>query len=88
MPSKTPRLAVVGEDRWNVQESRSVRSVWVWRGFFMMSLVAIGITIIFATNDRTMLAVGWGIISAGWFAVSMWLWYQHNRWYDSDRLNQ
>ena len=75
-----PRIDGVGpEDRWHIEESRSVRSVWVWRGFFLLSLVAVGIAIIFATNGRTSLAVGWGIIAAGWFAISMWLWNQHNK---------
>ena len=75
-----PRIAAVSpEDRWQIGESRSVRSVWVWRGFFLLSLVAVGIVIIFATNGKTTLAVAWGIIAAGWFAISMWLWNQHNK---------
>lgn len=79
------RLAAVGddrypaEDRYSVQDSRSVRSVWVWRGFLLMSLVAIGIVVIFATNGRTGLAAAWGVIAAGWFAIAMWLWHQHNK---------
>jgi hypothetical protein len=42
-------------------------------------MVAAGITIIFATNGKNGLAIGWGIITAGWFSISMWLWRQHNR---------
>lgn len=64
---------------WDVQESRSVRSVWVWRGFLLLSLVAIGFVIILADNGKTSFAIAWGIIAAGWFAISMWLWYQHHK---------
>jgi hypothetical protein len=67
----------MGEDRWDVNESRSVKSVWVWRGFLMMALVAAGVTILFASNHRTSFAVGWGIIAAGWFGISMFLWKKH-----------
>ena len=66
-------------DRWQVDDSRSVRSVWVWRAFFLLSLVAVGMVIIFAANGRTAYAVAWGVIAAGWFAISMWLWNQHNK---------
>lgn len=78
MPTRS-RLAPVPDDRWSVQESRSVQSVWVWRGFLIMSLVAVGIVIIAATNGKTSFAAAWGVIAAGWFAISMWLWYQHNK---------
>jgi hypothetical protein len=45
-----------------------------------MSLVAIGIVLILAANGASAFyLVGWGVIAAGWFAISMWLWYQHNR---------
>ena len=66
-------------DRWQLEESRQVRSVWVWRAFFLLSLVALGIVIIFATNGKTSYAIAWGVIAAGWFAISMWLWNQHNK---------
>ena len=78
---RQPRTTVgtVKEDRYSVEESRSVRSVWVWRGFLMMSLVALGVVIILAGNGKTGYAIAWGVIAAGWFAISMWLWRQHNR---------
>ena len=72
------RLATVPDDRWSIEESRSVRSVWVWRAFLLMSLVAVGIVIIFATNGKTTYAALWGVIAAGWFATSMFLWKKHN----------
>jgi hypothetical protein len=56
--------------------------VWVWRAFFLMSLVAVGILIIMATNGKTTYAALWGVIAAGWFATSMFLWKKHN---DMDR---
>ena len=43
-----------------------------------MSLVAVGITILLATNGKTTYAALWGVISAGWFAISMFLWKKHS----------
>lgn len=74
-----PRIAAVDPDRWQLEESRSVKSVWVWRAFLLLSLVAAGIVIIFATNGKTSYAIAWGVIAAGWFAISMWLWSQHHK---------
>lgn len=66
------------QDRWEVGDSRSVKSVWVWRAFLLLSLVALGIVILFATNGKTGLAIAWGVIAAGWFAISMFLWKKHS----------
>lgn len=71
-------LAIVPDDRYEVRGSRSVRSVWVWRGFFLMSLIALGVAILFAGNGLTTFAVLWGVIAAGWFGISMWLWRLHS----------
>lgn len=65
--------------RYDVRESRSVRSVWIWRGFLMLSLIAAGITIIMASNGLTSYAVMWGVITAGWFAIAMYLWRLHSQ---------
>jgi hypothetical protein len=71
-------------DRYEVSESRSVRSPWVWRAFVIMALVAVGIDIILAGNGaRTFYLVAWGVIAAGWFGIAMWLWHQHNKQYRS-----
>jgi hypothetical protein len=67
------------EDRWDPSESVTVRSGWVWRGFVVLSLLAIGVVIIMAANGKSTLAVLWIVIAAGWFAVGMWLWRQHKR---------
>jgi hypothetical protein len=67
------------EDRYSVEASRSVRSPWVWRAFLLMSLLAVGVVIILAGNGKTGFAVAWGVIAAGWLAVSLWLWRQHSR---------
>jgi hypothetical protein len=72
-------LRSVKDDRYSVPDSRSVRSVWVWRAFFMMSLVAIGVAIILLGNGATGFAIAWAVIACGWFAISMWLWRQHTR---------
>jgi hypothetical protein len=75
----SPTLKPMADDRYSVEDSRSVRSVWVWRAFLFMSLMAVGIAIILGTNGATMFAILWGVIAAGWFAISMWLWHQHNK---------
>ncbi len=59
--------------------SRSVQSVWVWRGFLFLSLIAFGLCLTFATGGRLFYAAAWGFITAGWFAISMWLWRRHVR---------
>jgi hypothetical protein len=78
---RQPRTTVkaVKEDRYSVEDSRSVRSVWVWRGFLIMSLVALGVVIILAGNGKTGFAIAWGVIAVGWFAIAIWLWRQHAR---------
>jgi hypothetical protein len=57
--------------------SRSVQSVWVWRGFFFMSLIAVGVVI--RESNHLVFAVCWSIIALGWFTISMWLWRKHVR---------
>lgn len=59
--------------------SKSVQSVWVWRGFFFMALIALGLCISFAESGLTFFAGAWGVIAAGWFATSMFLWRKHVR---------
>jgi len=44
-----------------------------------MSLLALGIVLVMAGNHQESLALLWGVIAAGWFAVSMWLWRMHRR---------
>jgi hypothetical protein len=79
------RLAVVSsgnrsdDDRYDVRQSRSVRSVWIWRGFLLLSLVAAGITIVFASNGVTNFAIMWGVITAGWFGIARYLWRLHSQ---------
>jgi hypothetical protein len=66
--------------------SRSVQSVWVWRGFFFMSLIAFGLVISFASQGLNFYALAWGVIGIGWFGFSMWLWRKHVR--DDDAASQ
>jgi hypothetical protein len=47
-----------------------------------MSLVAAGIAIILAGNGATTFAALWGVIAAGWFGISMWLWRMHTKAYE------
>ena len=68
-------------ERWDPKQSRSVQSGWIWRGFLMLSLLAVGVIIIMAGNHHTTLAILWGVIAVGWFAISMWLWKKHKSVY-------
>lgn len=74
----------MSDEKWDVSASRSVRSGWIWRGFFMLTLFAIGIAILTATEHHGTLAILWLVIAAGWFATSMWLWRQHTRYMRGD----
>jgi hypothetical protein len=41
------------------------------------------LVIILLGNHQTTLAALWGVIAAGWFITSMWLWRQHSRYLKS-----
>jgi len=66
--------------KWDVQDSRSVRSGWIWRGFLILTLLALGVAIIMAGNHHPTLAIFWVVIAVGWLVTSMWLWRQHSRY--------
>jgi hypothetical protein len=57
--------------------SRSVSSLWVWRGLFLMSLVALGLALTLLAGGHTTFAALWAVIAVGWFGISMWLWRQN-----------
>lgn len=59
--------------------SGSAQSVWVWRAFLFLSLIALGLSVSFAAGGRVFYAVAWAVITAGWFGISMFLWRQHLR---------
>lgn len=67
--------------------SRSVQSVWIWRGFFFLALIGGGLTISFAASGRILFAAAWAFITAGWLAIAMWLWRQHVR-YENGRRSE
>jgi hypothetical protein len=81
MTGRTREVVLAAKDDTKVfrlpDGSRSVDSVWVWRGFLFMSLIAGGLCITFATGGMVFYAASWGIITVGWFAISMWLWRKH-----------
>jgi hypothetical protein len=64
--------------------SRSVQSPWVWRGFFLMSLIALGLCISFIAGHEMFFAGAWALITIGWFGLSMWLWRKHTVYDDAD----
>jgi hypothetical protein len=57
--------------------SRSVQSPWVWRGFLFMSLIALGLCLSLFSARQTPYGIAWALVTAGWFAISMWLWRKH-----------
>ncbi len=59
--------------------TRSVESLWVWRGFLFMAFIAFGLCLTFAVGGKPVLAAAWAVITVGWFATSMWLWRKHVR---------
>jgi hypothetical protein len=67
-------------ERWEIKESRSVRTGWIWRGFLILALFAVGIALVLNFNHHGNFAIAWLVIGAGWFATSMWLWRQHTRY--------
>ena len=83
-PAASPRREALrkamSDEKWDVRESRSVRTPWVWRGFLLLTLFGIGVAIILEGNHHGTFALLWLVISAGWFAISMWLWRQHSRY--------
>jgi hypothetical protein len=57
--------------------SRSVTSPWVWRGFVMMALIALGLCITLFVGGKVDFGAAWAVITAAWLATGMWLWRQH-----------
>jgi hypothetical protein len=64
--------------------SRSVQSPWVWRGFFFMSLIALGVCLTFVSGGQAGYGLAWAVITVGWFTISMWLWRKHTRYDDAE----
>jgi hypothetical protein len=64
--------------------SRSVQSPWVWRGFLFMSLIALGLCLTFLAGHQVFYAGAWAVITAGWFAIAMWLWRRHVQFDDDE----
>lgn len=86
-PRKGARPAPPGPsqtERWQVRDSKSVRSGWIWRGFLMLALLAVGVAIIMVANHHSSLGIAWGVIAVGWLAISMWLWRMHGRYLRGD----
>ena len=71
-------------EKWQLDDSRQVRTGWAWRGLLAMSLVAVGVAIIMAGNHHDTFALIWLVIGAGWFGFSMLLWRKHSRYMRGD----
>jgi hypothetical protein len=64
--------------------SRSVQSPWVWRGFFFLSLIGLGVCLSLLSGGDTGYAGAWAVITLGWFAISMWLWRKNTTYDDAE----
>jgi hypothetical protein len=62
--------------------TRSIQSPWVWRGFFFISLIALGLCLSLVASHDTLYAGAWALITIGWFSISMWLWRKHTTYDD------
>ncbi|HWE56367.1 MAG TPA: hypothetical protein VG435_12705 [Acidimicrobiales bacterium] len=70
-------------EKWEIDQSRIVKSPWGWRAVFIMALLEIGVALIMSGNHHATLAVFWLVISAGWVAGSIGLWRKHRKYMDS-----
>jgi hypothetical protein len=78
MPKSRPAPVATSTTKLRLPDgSRSVQSLWVWRGLFLMSLIALGLCLTLLAGGHTTFAALWGVIAVGWFAISMWLWRQN-----------
>lgn len=80
-PKARPTKPAKGE-KWIVQDSRSVRTPWIWRGFLALAMLAVGVALILNGNHHGTLAVLWLVIAAGWTATALWLWRKHRHYMD------
>jgi hypothetical protein len=79
-PAKASGPAKAGGAGFRLPDgTRSVQSPWVWRGFFFMSLIALGLCLSFVAGHKGLYAGAWALIALGWFTISMWLWRRHVR---------
>ena len=72
-----PAVSPVTNGRFSMDDSKFVRSVWVWRTFLGLAMVALGVAIIFAGNGKGTIAILWVVIAVGWAAFAMGLWRRH-----------
>jgi hypothetical protein len=63
--------------------TRSAQSPFIWRLFAFLSLVALGLCLVLASDGLVFYASAWGFIAAGWFAIAMWLWRKNVRYEDA-----
>lgn len=52
-------------------------SVWVWRAFALLALVALGLAMTFFVADRPVFGVAWVVITLAWGGLAGRLWQAH-----------
>lgn len=61
------------------QNRLGAKSVWAWRAFAVLSLVALGLALSFFVANRPAFGVAWLVITLGWGALAGRLWQAHRQ---------
>lgn len=54
-------------------------SVWAWRAFALLALVALGLALSFFMSQRPTFGVAWIVITLGWGGLAGRLWLAQRR---------
>lgn len=78
----------MADGRYEPEEPRPARFVWVWRGFLLIAVVAVAISAALLYNGAESFGIMWAVVAAGWAAIAVWLRGMHARidQHDFDRL--
>ncbi len=69
----------MADGRYEPEEPRPARFVWVWRGFFLIAAVAVAISAALLYNGAETFGIMWAVVAAGWAAIGVWLRGMHAR---------
>lgn len=61
------------------QQRMGATSVWVWRAFALLALVALGLALSFFVADRPLYGAAWLVITLAWGGLAGRLWNAQRR---------